>query len=68
MPTEKDAEFDSRWVHRPAYPGDRYEEWKDEESDVGQLFKSMRHLIDVRKKTEELCTLDIFRDCILSNG
>lgn len=55
MPAERDAEFDSRWIHRPAYPAGRYEEKKDEQSDVGQLFKGMRHLVDIRKRTEELC-------------
>lgn len=54
MPAEKGAEHDSRWIHRPAYPADRYEEKKDEESDVGRLFKGMRQLIDLRKKTDEL--------------
>lgn len=54
MPAEKGAEHDSRWVHRPAYPASRYEEKKDEESDVGRLFKGMRQLIDLRKKTDEL--------------
>lgn len=55
MPAEKDAEHDSRWIHRPTYPADRYEEKKDEDSDVCRLFRGMRHLIDIRKKTEELC-------------
>jgi len=60
MPAEKDAEQDSRWIHRSTYPTHRYDEKKDENSNVGQLFRGMRHLIDLRKKTEELCEFTPF--------
>jgi amylosucrase len=54
MPAEKDAEHDSRWIHRPACPTDKYEEKKDDESNAGLLFTGMRQLIEIRKKTDEL--------------
>lgn len=45
---------DARWVHRPAYPARRYQERLDESTQAGKVFAGVRHLVNIRKKTEEL--------------
>lgn len=45
---------DSRWVHRPAYPEKNYAEQNDANTISGKLYAGMRHLISLRKSTEEL--------------
>jgi amylosucrase len=44
---------DSRWVNRPPYPTDRYGQRHDESTIPGRLYAGMKHLIEVRKSTEE---------------
>ncbi|KAL8243707.1 hypothetical protein R6Q59_009965 [Mikania micrantha] len=45
---------DSRWVNRPWYPEQRYNERHDQETIAGQLYAGMKHLIKLRKSTEEI--------------
>ncbi|RIX30966.1 amylosucrase [Amnibacterium setariae] len=45
---------DSRWVHRPAYPADRYAQRTDPDSDAGAIHRGLRRLIQVRRQTPEL--------------
>jgi amylosucrase len=45
---------DSRWVHRPSYPAERYAERNDPDSDAGTIYRGMRRLIAVRRGSEEL--------------
>lgn len=45
---------DSRWVNRPPYPTDRYKDRNDPSTTPGRLYAGMRHLIKLRKSTEEL--------------
>jgi len=45
---------DSRWVNRPAYPSERYNERHDKSTIPGRLYAGMQHLIKLRKSTEEL--------------
>ncbi len=44
---------DSRWVHRPAYPTDRYATRADPQTDAGLVFAGLRRLIEVRRSTPE---------------
>ena len=52
--TRPDEADDSRWVHRPFYPAERYAERDDPSSDAGVLHRGMRHLIGLRRGLEEL--------------
>lgn len=45
---------DSRWVHRPPADLERYELRHDLTTDAGQVFKRLRHLIQIRKQTPAL--------------
>jgi len=48
-PSKRD---DSRWVNRPHYPKDRYEQSKDENTIPGRIYSGFQHLIKTRKSTE----------------
>lgn len=43
---------DSRWVNRPPYPYDRYEQRTDESTTAGKIFAGFKHLIKLRKETD----------------
>lgn len=43
---------DSRWVHRPLYPAERYAERLEPGSDASEIFGGLLHLIAVRKSVE----------------
>ncbi|ETI23347.1 hypothetical protein G647_05148 [Cladophialophora carrionii CBS 160.54] len=45
---------DSRWVHRPFYPETRYAERNDPSTIPGKIYAGIKHLIRLRKATEEL--------------
>lgn len=45
---------DSRWVHRPAYPEQRYAERHSPNTQAGQLHAGFLRLIKLRKSTKEL--------------
>lgn len=45
---------DSRWVHRPHYPAQRYAEREDAATDAGRIHAGFRHLIRLRKTTPAL--------------
>jgi len=45
---------DSRWVNRPFYPGSRYADRHDVDTIPGKIYAGMKHLIQLRKTTEEL--------------
>ncbi|OAP60494.1 hypothetical protein AYL99_05496 [Fonsecaea erecta] len=45
---------DSRWVNRPWYPEGRYAERHDVDTIPGQIYAGMKHLIHLRKTTQEL--------------
>ncbi|MCU1472624.1 alpha-amylase family protein [Amnibacterium sp.] len=51
---DPDHAGDSRWVHRPPRPADRYAERNDPDSDAGTIYRGMRRLIAVRRATDEL--------------
>jgi len=42
---------DARWVHRPEYDWERWEERTDEETVVGKLYQGLQQMITVRKNT-----------------
>lgn len=42
---------DSRWVHRPPIDLERYAQRHDTNTDAGQVFKRLLHLIQLRKST-----------------
>lgn len=44
---------DSRWVHRPHYPGGRYAKRHDRTTPEGAVFEGLRTLISVRGSTPE---------------
>lgn len=44
---------DSRWVHRPHYPADRYEKRHDPATPEGAVFEGLRKMISVRSGTPE---------------
>ncbi|MDQ1512914.1 MAG: amylosucrase [Microbacteriaceae bacterium] len=50
---EPDHAGDSRWVHRPRYPSDRYADRHDPDTDAGAIYGGMRRMIAVRRETEE---------------
>lgn len=43
---------DSRWVNRPPYPYERYEQKDDEHTTAGRIYQGFRRLIQLRKETE----------------
>lgn len=45
---------DSRWVNRPKYPQDRYDDRLNEDTIPGKVFKGISQLIKLRKSTPEL--------------
>lgn len=45
---------DSRWVNRPRCPEDKYAQRNDPATVAGQLYAGFRHLIQLRKSSEEL--------------
>ncbi|WP_375388332.1 alpha-amylase family protein [uncultured Amnibacterium sp.] len=45
---------DSRWVHRPPYPAERYAERRDTDTDAGAIHLGLRRLAQVRRQTAEL--------------
>jgi amylosucrase len=45
---------DSRWVHRPPYPADRYAQRSDPDTDAGSIYRGLRRLLQVRRETPEL--------------
>ena len=45
---------DSRWVHRPHYPADRYAQRHDASTPEGAVFAGLRNMIAVRSRTPEL--------------
>jgi amylosucrase len=45
---------DSRWVHRPHYPADRYARRHDQATPEGAVFEGLRKMISVRQRTPEL--------------
>ncbi len=45
---------DSRWVNRPMYPQQRYDEAKYPRSDAGKIFAGFQQLLKLRKNTPEL--------------
>src|SRR6187402_830965 len=47
---------DSRWVHRPVYPADRYSMRNDPTTTPGRVFAGILHLIQLRKSTPELAS------------
>jgi amylosucrase len=44
-----DQAMDSRWVHRPAYDAERYEQRHQRGTTVGQIYAGLTHMIAVRK-------------------
>ena len=51
---DPDRAGDSRWVHRPRYPAERYEQRHDPGTDAGAIYRGMRRMIAVRRDTPEL--------------
>jgi amylosucrase len=51
---DPDRADDSRWVHRPRYPAERYEHRHDHGSDASATYRGMRRMIAVRRDTPEL--------------
>ena len=51
---DPDRAGDSRWVHRPPYPAERYGERNDPDTDAGTIYRGLRRLIAVRRATDEL--------------
>jgi amylosucrase len=51
---EDGHESDSRWVHRPHYPGEQYARRHDPATPEGAIFAGLRRMIEVRARTPEL--------------
>jgi amylosucrase len=51
---DPDLAGDSRWVHRPPYPADRYAQRTDPDSDAGTIYRGMRRMIGIRRDLPEL--------------
>jgi amylosucrase len=51
---DPDRAGDSRWVHRPPYPAERYAQRNDADSDAGTIYRGLRRLIAVRRASDEL--------------
>jgi len=45
---------DSRWVHRPHYPAERYANREDPSTPEGAIYAGLRRMITVRAETPEL--------------
>jgi amylosucrase len=45
---------DSRWVNRPPYPAAAYAHRLDPSTAAGRIFRGLRHLLEVRRRTREL--------------
>jgi glycosidase len=45
---------DNRWVHRPPYDWERWQQRTDADTVVGQLYQGLRRMITVRKSTPAL--------------
>jgi amylosucrase len=45
--------LDSRWVHRPPYPAERYAERSDPDTDAGATYLGLRRLTQVRRETAQ---------------
>ena len=52
--TEPGHAGDSRWVHRPRYPAERYAQRNEAGSDARAVFRGMARLAAVRRATPEL--------------
>ncbi|MGN6742700.1 MAG: amylosucrase, partial [Amnibacterium sp.] len=50
---DPDHAGDSRWVHRPVYPAERYAERYDADTDAGTIYRGLRRLLAVRRATDE---------------
>ncbi|MGC5170375.1 amylosucrase [Microbacterium sp. DT81.1] len=50
---DPDRSGDSRWVHRPARPAERYAQRQDPTTDAGRVFAGLTALIRTRKATPE---------------
>ena len=60
---------DSRWVHRPARPADRYAERADAATDAGRVYTGLTALIRARKETPEFAGGELDRvRCAASVG
>ena len=51
---DPDRAGDSRWVHRPPYPAERYAERNDPDTDAGTIYRGIRRLVAVRRASDEL--------------
>lgn len=51
---EEGHEADSRWVHRPHYPGEQYEKRHDPTTPEGKIFGGLQRMISVRSATPEM--------------
>lgn len=51
---EEGHEADSRWVHRPNYPGEQYEKRHDHTTPEGRIFGGLQRMISVRSATPEM--------------
>src|SRR5579875_2296276 len=49
---DPDRAGDSRWVHRPPYPEQRYAQRTDPDTDAGTVYRGLRRLLQVRRETE----------------
>jgi amylosucrase len=52
--TDPDTAGDSRWVHRPQYPAERYAQRNDPDTDAGTVYAGIRRLIAARRSAPEL--------------
>jgi amylosucrase len=50
---EPGHESDSRWVHRPHYPAQRYERRNDPSSPEGRIYDGLKKMLAVRAQTPE---------------
>ncbi|HAP91375.1 MAG TPA: amylosucrase [Arthrobacter bacterium] len=51
---EEGHDADSRWVHRPHFPADKYARRHDPTTPEGAIFKGLRRMVEVRAGTPEL--------------
>lgn len=51
---EEGHEADSRWVHRPHYPGEQYEKRHDPTTPEGRIFGGLQRMISVRSAAPEM--------------
>ena len=50
---DPDHAGDSRWVHRPPFPAERYAQRNDPNTDAGTVYRGLRRLIGVRRDAPE---------------